>query len=67
MIQIGRRMPPVYNPRPVGGYPGPVYAGTSGGRQRSGGSLIRGRGVVPSISTAPPSAGGSVGGARRRN
>ena len=66
MIQIGRRMPPVYNPRPVS-YPGPVYTGTSGGRQRSAGSLIRGRGVVPSISTAPPSSGGTVGGARRRN
>jgi hypothetical protein len=63
IISIGRRMPPVYNPRPVRS-PGAVFVGASGGRQRSGGSAIRGRGVVPSISAAPASVGG---GARRRN
>jgi hypothetical protein len=70
IIAIGRRMPPVFNPRSSGGYPSNVvFGGSSGGRQRAGGSMIRGRGVIPSISTASAPAGGSVvgGGARRRN
>jgi len=68
IISIGRRLPPVYNPRPVMYPTAPVYGGSSGGRQRAGGSTIRGRGVVPSISTAAPaSVGGSGSGPRRRN
>ena len=69
VISIGRRMPPVYNPR---SYPMPVVGEVlGGGRQRSGGgSVLRSRGVVPSIVGAAAAVGGgdvSAGRSRRRN
>ena len=71
VIAIGRRLPPVYNPR-GSSYPMPVVGAVlGGGRQRSGGSVLRSRGVVPSIAGAAAAAvgGGDVssGRSRRRN
>lgn len=71
VIAIGRRLPPVYNPR-GSSYPMPVVGTVmGGGRQRAGGSVLRSRGVVPSIAGAAAAAvgGGDVssGRSRRRN
>ena len=63
-------MPPVYNPR-GSSYPMPVVGTVMGGRQRAGGSVLRSRGVVPSIVGAAAAAAGggdvSPGRSRRRN